>query len=763
MNEPEGTPAKKIYQLHSAPLSAPATSPGRYWALWKQVEHAKPGVNRFALTRKILGRVPKVTEMTGEQLAKMIRVFESILRQHSEKLSVPKAMVAGEIPAPEIPMTPPETASGPAHFPPPAMLSVRSECPTTDLDAQENSGSVGSNESLFAQTSEGGQRHETPAAETIHPERNRWTALKRRQWEAFQKLKAADPDLSDRAAARALQMPVKSFWSLKQYAARGFASHRANSGGKPEYLPTPDELAVVRGIYEKLDDSVARGRGQGSSRVAASRLAAKSDDPRISERFKAVVLNPDRKGKRVPPSWMRLLDTPASVLDAHRDKRSTMAAHVSTPRGRTLVTADGEEIPIRCGSIFESDDGTLNFYAWIPWPFGGDPCSEKFHVKLGRWQFLPVIDVCSEMCVAFDIVARNAGSYRGEDSRAIIGRVMFEVGSPEMWRLERGAWESAIVRDALKLCGVPVFNAWHSKQKSGIERFFDRLWTPASLIPGHVGRDRGRFKQVTDLAGACQAGRRDPRDHFLSLEAALPKVIKAVEFANTEPVVSKSGWGQWVPQERWQQQTVGQQSSTLDAGLKVFFSREQRVWTVRKGYVGGDVAGPQISFPVYFQTPELWEFEGCKVRSYFDPYTEPNLGTIVLEEEAWRSYRRGHVIARDVPALDLPPQAVLAKDWTDPERERQIAVRKAISKAVRTEMWNWLGDRSSRAADGLGNEATLTRRSDTPRAEPVALRPRTANAGSAPRPNPFASPTAEQLQRRRARLAEEAELAGELT
>src|SRR5690606_27209415 len=138
----------------------------------------------------------------------------------------------------------------------------------------------------------------------------------------------------------------------------------------------------------------------------------------------------------------------------------------------------------------------------------------------------------------------------------------------------------------------------------------------------------------------------------------------------------------------------------LDPALGVFFAREQRVWTVRGSCVGGIVPGPQIEFPVYFQCEQLWEFEGCKVRSYFDPYAEPNLGTLVLEDAEWRGYRRGHVIARDVPALDLPPQAVLAEDWTD-GRQQHLAVRKAIAKAVRTEMWNWLGGRRSQANDGL--------------------------------------------------------------
>ena len=92
------------------------------------------------------------------------------------------------------------------------------------------------------------------------------------------------------------------------------------------------------------------------------------------------------------------------------------------------------------------------------------------------------------------------------------------------------------------------------------------------------------------------------------------------------------------------------------------------------------------------------------MKCYFDPYAEQVTGTLVLADE-WRSCKPGTIIARDVPALDLPPQAVLAEDWTDASRERSLAIRKAISAAVRTEAWSWGGRRTSEARDGLGNVA----------------------------------------------------------
>ena len=578
----------------------------------------------------------------------------------------------------------------------------------------------------------------------LNSKRAAWSLKKRELWQRALELKCKHPDWSASTLARVgLHISPSAFARLQKLSARNFQSNWGSCGPQPVYLPNAAELAFVRNLFVQLDVSRAGGRGRGSSRIAAYRLAAASNDPCISAQFKEAVRK-WRTRKVVPRSWMRLLDIPAPVLDSLRDSRSTMAVHVSTPRGRMIVHPDGSERPIQPGDIFETDDGTLNFYAWVPWPFGGDRCSDLFHVKLGRWQLFPVIDVASEMCIAFDIVARHNSAYRGEDVRSIIGRTMFEIAKPLMWRLERGVSESKIVRNALDDCGVRVFNAWHAKQKSTVERAFNRFWTFSSMLRGHVGRDRGRYKLNTDLAIACMEGRHDPRENFLSLDAAATEFMRSVELCNHEPIVSHT-WGRWVPAERWERKA--DELARLDPGQASFFAREQRVWTVRKGCVGGNVEGPQVRFPVWFQTEPLWEFEGCKVRVHFDPYAETNTGTIILDIPEWRHYRRGHVIARDVPALDLPPQAVLDEDYANPAAAGQLAQRRAIGRAVRVEMWNYLGRHARAARDGFGNESAkeisgTAKLSTTQARAPISI---AANRTVAPRRD------------RRAELADEAE------
>ena len=68
------------------------------------------------------------------------------------------------------------------------------------------------------------------------------------------------------------------------------------------------------------------------------------------------------------------------------------------------------------------------------------------------------------------------------------------------------------------------------------------------------------------------------------------------------------------------------------------------------------------------------------------------------------------MIARDVPALDLPPTVVLREDYgSEAEAQKTLAVRRAMAEAVRTEAWTWLGHRSSTARDGMGNVAQADR------------------------------------------------------
>lgn len=529
-------------------------------------------------------------------------------------------------------------------------------------------------------------------------------ARRRAVWRQYQALRAAGVPASAAARTAGVSAATLSRWR-RRVAAAGEAglAPRPRPGRPVAYRPTEAEVAVAREIYARLDAGALGGPNGGSSRTAAWRLAAASEDPRVSEALRRWV--GARRSRRLPESWLRLLDQTELVLRAVRQPGRTPA--LVTPRRLTWVDAAGRERVLEAGDVFEADDGTLNFYSWVPWPWGGDPCADRYGVRLGRWQLLPVVDVRSRCIIAFHVVARGKSSYRGEDVLALLGDTFRQVGMPRgALRLERGSWESRIVRDALELARVPVVNAWSARQKAAVENAFHRLWTPLSLVTGHAGRARGGFEAVTDLALKAQAGAVDPREHFESLGSVMPRLVQAVEFANGEPLESRA-WGRWVPRELWAERLAAAPLERLDEGLSLFFAREQRRWTVRGGLVGGVVTGPWLRVPVYFQPPELAAYEGVRLRVYFDPYAEDVRGTLVLDEP-WRDERPGQVVAREVPALELPPALVLAEEWGAASAAREhLAVRQAMARAVRTEAWTWLGRRTSTTDDGTGRRARV--------------------------------------------------------
>jgi len=335
----------------------------------------------------------------------------------------------------------------------------------------------------------------------------------------------------------------------------------------------------------------------------------------------------------------------------------------------------GNEIPLRAGTVFEADDGQFNFYAWIPWPTGGDRCSDEFGVRLGCWKLLAVVDARWEFCPAFDIVAHDSDASHGGNLAALIGRTMQEIAQPSLWRLGRRAWGSKVVRGALNLGSHGAQVIRQAGQKSAVQKFFERLWVAAALIPGHLDRDRVRAKNVTALAHECRAGRADPREHFIPLESAVARVTGCVQFANTEPVESAAGWGCWIPWERFGLQLKEQPPAKLDPSERFHFAREQRVWTVRNGIAGGLVAGAGMRFPVHFQCERLREFAGCKIKVCFDPWAERITGTLILPG-AGRGHRAGHIIVRDVPALE-------------PTGPSLPTARRALARAVRSGVWHY--------------------------------------------------------------------------
>jgi hypothetical protein len=67
-----------------APPPEPLTPAQRnaiYWRAWNTAEKARPGLNRFSITHRVLGRVKKITEMSDDEFRKLVRAFGHIAKK----------------------------------------------------------------------------------------------------------------------------------------------------------------------------------------------------------------------------------------------------------------------------------------------------------------------------------------------------------------------------------------------------------------------------------------------------------------------------------------------------------------------------------------------------------------------------------------------------------------------------------------------------------------------------------------------------------
>lgn len=170
----------------------------------------------------------------------------------------------------------------------------------------------------------------------------------------------------------------------------------------------------------------------------------------------------------LPESLTRQITIAAPFVKQHRNPTDASLDYISA-HGTQMWVLDSETAErnfVRSGDIIECDDATINFPCVIPWPMRGCPCSEKFEVKVARFQWLVAIDVASRKVLAFTYTARPRSSYRTEDVLSLMICVARQHGIPRAWRLEQGVWASRRVIDATKLMGAAriAVHSPHSKE-----------------------------------------------------------------------------------------------------------------------------------------------------------------------------------------------------------------------------------------------------------------------------------------------------------
>ena len=516
--------------------------------------------------------------------------------------------------------------------------------------------------------------------------------------------------LSVAVACKSCKVPRVNFdrWSkrFREQGPDGLEDNYAECGRKADAILTPAEQAFGR---EKL---LAFNRADGAGSINAAALAISQWDG-CSEETRAAILKCRKSGAAYTPTIRKQLHVDELVIRYHRSPRETENS-LANRRGCMRMSRDGTR-RLRAGERQSWDDGSVNFVVCVPWHLADDICSRKFGVKLGRFQLLIGVDDAAAFCPGFDFTMRDRQSYRGEDVCRAMARTWAATGKPAEVVLEKGVWESNRVTEFLAAAGVSVTRAYRPNHKL-IENYFNGLWTVLGDLPGQIGRFRGEMEDNAKLVEACKAGHKDPRNIFPLLPAVMDAMERAIHLRNHTRTTSAL-YGQCIPAEIWEEEASTMPRLADD--LSHFFRGEIKEWTVmRGGIVGGSVMSPfGESIKYYFDSDELYKFQGQKVRVYFDPFA-PSDGARVHALQNSPNANKGDLIAAKAECVSNAPSLVRdmqgwAMDFRPEAAEAARGIRARKTTALRTETRTLSGSgvvsRTSSARDGLGNFTEISR------------------------------------------------------
>lgn len=285
----------------------------------------------------------------------------------------------------------------------------------------------------------------------------------------------------------------------------------------------------------------------------------------------------------------------------------TMRRHHAAPR--RLMAGDRASI----------DDATRNVACWIHWPWGGCPCSEKYGVRLGRWQTLIVHDDASSFIPLVSSVFRWHQSYRATDAAAAIYHAERDVLQFDHWSIEGGVWQTKRVLDIL--AGRFISAKGRPNQKL-VENYIGRLWNIMAGQLGDVGRHRGEIVTNSQTYIACREGRKDPREHFMSLPQAQRALYDSIDYLSEKRIESRQ-YGKWVPKERWESDLAEAPRGPRKDSDSFLIRPVAETRTVSNDSVSVTEDGPMgVRMKWMFTADWMAAYRGRKITIYFDPMQE---------------------------------------------------------------------------------------------------------------------------------------------
>lgn len=482
---------------------------------------------------------------------------------------------------------------------------------------------------------------------------------------------------------------------------------RAKKSAAETFPITPEEQAKLRQLALKCD----------SVPVAIEALA---DWEGCSEALRFII-GRHRHNRNYPKALRRAARTSDHDRDLTRGpKRFRLHAYTQL-RENTYIDAAGIEHPLRGGDLFECDDMSVNQPFWYEWPYGGDPLSDAFGVRLGR-QMLACRDVATGKWLGFDIIGRVRDAYRAEDVMRFLGRIGDTVGLPRLgFRLEHGVWAARSVRgvkgardeEEKAAYGsirdvVDIHYASTSKGKGALEGSFDFLQTLLSLEGLQIGRVRGEYEKTTALALKCAAGRLRPSDAgFPHITEIADRVAGGMGKADTRPKAGRLIRG--ISADLWEADITASPLATIAPESRHLFLPVKQLRPIQGGHVRYRV--PHYNHLFSFAVPDEFATlgNGYRLLVCFDP-ADPAAGATVFdaETEGRREYHHteGHALgifpfAPNAPQLDFTGRA----DFST-KRQYLAAARTHFRT---TGMRQGTGASIDQMADGRGSSARIER------------------------------------------------------
>lgn len=491
-------------------------------------------------------------------------------------------------------------------------------------------------------------------------------------------------------------------------------------GRKPasENFPiTEEERAKLRQLTIKCDSIL----------LAIEELAEWED---CSEELRAIILA--RKARRNYPKALRRA---ARITDHDRDlargaKRFRLRSYTQL-RVNTYIDAAGQEHKMTGGDLFECDDMSVNQPFWYEWPYGGDPLSDMFGVRLGR-QMLACRDVATGKWLGFDLIGRVRDAYRAEDVVRFLGRIGETHGLPRLgFRLEHGVWASRSVRGVKgttdeqekKVFGslsdiVDIHYVNTAKGKGGLEGGFDFHQSIMALQGIQIGRHRGEYEKTTSLMLKCAAGRMHPAHAgFMHISELAEKNDAAMLRADNRPKMGRLLQG--ISQEMWDADVSASPLATVPQEKRHLFMPVKQVRPISGGHVRYKV--PHYGHLFSFAVPESCAHlgNGYRLLVCFDP-ADPYAGAMVFdaEVEGRRDFNAAPEQAYGIfPFSPDAPQLDLSNSGNFDRKRKYLAAARTHFRA--TGMRQGTGASIDQVADGNGSSVRIARGLDIARPENI--------------------------------------------